>query len=110
MGGQPRGNGGGRRRAGLCALALLLALALGVGATGLVRSGHAHKHAARVAAVLAVGSAETHAGTVDVDRSPAPMPPGGAAVGDATRDSSSSVSFRTAQTPQVRGPPGQSSA
>jgi hypothetical protein len=102
---------GGQRAAGnrsvLRAVALLLALAVAFGATGLARTGHPHKAAVRVAAVLAHKLIGTQHGGLDADRAAAPTSSPARSVADATRDSSAPVSARTAQTPQVRGPPGQ---
>ena len=99
----------GSRRA-LRALALLLALAVGFGALGHATTGHATKHASRVAAALAITAGDVQHGTVDLDHGAAPARLTTGATADTTRDSSPSVSSRTAHTPQVRGPPGQSSA
>ena len=102
-----RGQGKAWNRPGARALALLLTLAVGFGVTGLARTGQSHKHAVRVAAVLAVSSVDVQHGSFDVDRNAAPTRLPAASVVDTTRNSSSFVSSRTALAPQVRGPPGQ---
>jgi hypothetical protein len=102
------------RDARLRAVALLLVAVLGFAFGTATRSEHAHKRLAHTVAVLALNGADTMHSTPRADHHGMPAPRV-AAVGTppapaTTSDSSTGVSSRPAQTPQVRGPPGQALA
>src|SRR5581483_9096696 len=93
------------------ACTLLLLCVLVAGLTAAARTGTQHKHLPRGAAVVALQSSDGQ----HVLDTPAALPGTAvvAGVGPAPGhlpNSSRSVSSRTAQAPQVRGPPGQAAA
>jgi hypothetical protein len=98
----------------LRAVAVLLTCVLGLTFVTAARAGHGHKPLARGVAVLAVSGAD-HAHAVartdqhgDLTSAPATLTTRFRLA--ATTDSSVPASSRTAQAPQVRGPPAQALA
>lgn len=97
-------------RAGLLLLVCVLALGLATAGTGGTGHGHAHRNAA----VLTASTSDTQHVAARQD-TPAMLTTSGevrpVSRGPAgTSDSSSTVISRTAQTPPVRGPPGEAAA
>lgn len=99
------------RRARALAVVALATLALAI--TPGLSSAHTHPHAARGAAVLLAATDTAHGNARADTHGVAATPPAVvriAARSAATSDPSPAVRSRTAQTPQVRGPPGQALA
>jgi hypothetical protein len=92
-------------------VAVLLACVLGLAITVAAHSEHAHKHAVRGSAVLAVATIDNpHSaakGDSHSDQQTAPAPAATARWGLGTADSSPLVSSGTADAPPVRGPPAE---
>lgn len=95
----------------LRAVAILLVGVLGLTAVSAARSEHTHRHLTHAAVVLTASGTDILHTTPRADHSgiaatpPTSVEAAPASVG--TSDSSTRVSSRTAQAPQVRGPPGQ---
>ncbi len=96
------------------ALVLLLLCALGLGLVTAAHSVPSHKHVTHAVAVLAAVSGDTAQAHLRAEP-PGAVPVAAVAAGTRTgrfdtSDSSTRASSRTAQTPQVRGPPGEALA
>jgi hypothetical protein len=111
MQGQSRAVIDARRRR---ALAILVICVLGLALVTAARSAQAHKHVSRGVAVVTVSGADTPHSHLRSDQSgvvaAAPAVNSTFVSWGASADSSTRVSSRTAQAPQVRGPPGQALA
>jgi hypothetical protein len=96
------------------ALALLITCVLGLTLITGARSSLTHNQVSHRAAVLAVSSADAlhvlHRPDQSATLPPAAAAGSGGAVSTGFANSSTSVSSRTAHTPQVRGPPAQALA
>ena len=96
------------------ALAVLLAVTLALAMAPALSGTHPHRHGPRGAAVLLAASTDTAHGNARADTHGIAATPSEivrfAAPSTATPDPSTTVRSRTAQAPQVRGPPGQALA